>query len=252
MRLHCAICIWMIPLIVGCASSKRVKFVVHDAESGKPIPNAVITAHYANDGEFNFQWVPSDSTARTSPDGSCRMFVFNSQHQAHGYTVAAEGYTPGWTHGKTEEEIFLEPRDKFPDEIKMYLYRLPAPTITIVVPDGYHGPVLIAMLSDLKLIFPLGKRDFVYNYIPGRVLKIHVTPLFQLVDWGHFRGSYANGTPIPLDAPSSDPDQIAWHWVEDKYPGEIYFVGTRADAISLFHNLISMKTLPGFEKDFPP
>jgi hypothetical protein len=229
----------------GCLaiySKKSIPVRVIDAETGQGIEDATIDVSYLPRG-IDLVWAltlnrPDDEHRRTNHDGRVDVPVANTGWVS--WSVDAEGYlgqsTMNFDGGRVPEE-FIPGTEKLRDHSAVVrLYRGPLPQVTIVVPDGYRGPLLVDVRSvNRRVQGRPGQRNFVYHADHQGFVDIEATPLLlgnalqiRQFSWTSIRAQYASGAAIPKA--SNDDDEIALRWMTDAPPGQhVFVVGTKAE-----------------------
>ncbi len=107
--------------------------------------------------------------------------------------------------------------------------RLHFPPITIVVPNGYRGPLLVEYRPvDRWLQGNVRQREFTYCANEKGYVGIDATPLLLTIR-REMRVRYANGDDIPEWNGGLGDDDVALRWVESNGTQMIYVVGTKSD-----------------------
>lgn len=172
------------PLWSGCIAfydHSQCHFKVFDAEQNKPVEGAVVSVSYIlyKMPVLNF---PKPTETMTNQNGLAELKVANSF--ARILDISAEGYTPlriwGFQHDWPIIDNFKNQNE---NEFIVPIYRNPKPTIEIIVPDGYRGPVALDLIPDEKLIQEKpGKRNFSYKMMPNGYIPVQASPLLYEID----------------------------------------------------------------------
>ena len=217
----------------GCAviTRHRVDVVVLDAETGEPIPNAEVAAYYSVLGDHDPLWsmplTTIGSSQQTDENGKTSIGVTNTAKivgEAPNYLVPTVFYPQAASIAPNPE---MKGR-----RATIRLYHEPAPAITIVVPDGYQGPLLVERQPvDRWVGQEVGERQFTFRATDRGYVRIEATPLllnFDSVASRNLRVQYASGDFIRDDSRVSDEDvvvrQIGSFGLKD-----IQVIGTKHD-----------------------
>jgi hypothetical protein len=183
--------------VQGCASYGRrsVDLQVIDAENGTAVPGAIVSIQ----PDRTYYNAPPPYDARADARGQAHFQSF-ARHCT--WLVDA----PGYMHGEYQSGIlngaintpdYVHNTAIGPDAYVIYLYRLPAPVISIIVPNGYQGPLEIRrkLVSQLVQGSP-GQRQFDFTAASNGEVSIDVTPLLYRVFSGDIQVRYQDGSTI--------------------------------------------------------
>jgi hypothetical protein len=276
-----ALC-WLSAAVAGCSappigrSTRPVNVEVRDAESGRPLPDALVSARttigwlHADLSEIEYmQRNPGLAEARTDASGRAvvpvvildRPYLIDWRISADGYFSQGASLTrpplPSGT-GAHHPPCSVDPSSVPAATHVRYMYKLPRPTIDLVLPDGWRGPVLISIeLSDRFVQGVPGQRRFTLTVPAHGHLHATVAPLLAFAPLGLFdsnvqRARFAGGVELPIErrAPDDraeptlhDPTVIALRLVRRLRAAEpagaagelrvnrwLYVVGTQAEA----------------------
>jgi hypothetical protein len=160
-----AVSILLCGLCFGCNTYEPVRFTIRDAETGQPIPKAKIGVHYFYVLD---PFHPKDANTVADDHGTATMPIATNCGRHFG--ASADGYIP-----LTSPPLY----DQFDNPFQMWLYRLPQPTVEVVVPNGYRGLLTITLdPTESRIQEEPGKRHFVFHATAG-VVHITTTPLLQ-------------------------------------------------------------------------
>jgi len=201
-----------------------VQFRVFDAESGKPIAGAKVETYYLYVLD---PFAPKTASAVTNDHGEAEMKV--AVHFPREIDASADGFIA----------FRSPPGPPAPDKVfNLWLYRLPQPTVEIVVPNGYRGRLDIVWERSNSLIQEEpGKRRFVFHASANGIAQVKASPLLlddQLFVFAGTSGRYENGAPIPQADYRVGPNDIALRWIDVRWVDNgdhrtIYVVGTKSD-----------------------
>jgi len=148
--------------------------------------------------------------------------------------VTAPGYlgiAPCWP----PQEYFIQ-KKPVPKVAEIRLYREPAPAITIVVTNGYRGPLAMEFHHVGAWVQEqAGKRDFTFRASQTGHLRVNASPLLFEVDPSEFEFKYENGQPIPKGLFVGPGDVCVWglDGVAGLDDRSLFCVGTQHDAEAL-------------------
>ena len=169
--------------MAGCSASpshsyRVVTVTVRDAETGRPIPGAVVSSDYNQDP---IHLVPRRSYGVTGANGTTRIRVAKDPH---GIFIApeAQGYLDYWAGGVlpdgrryTSSQYTELPRWPF-DAVTLTLYAEPAPEVVLVVPDGYSGSIPVSTGYGRRGNPWPGRRVFEVPWEPGQTASLRDLP----------------------------------------------------------------------------
>jgi hypothetical protein len=109
-------------------------------------------------------------------------------------------------------------------------YAGPAPSVELVVPAGYRGPLKVEVLARDDAPAAPGQRCFRCVVPPSGVAQVVGPPLLKRVLGPDIRASYADGTPLP-QSPKGAAEVGLWlvKWEGSNYS---FLVGTRDEYLS--------------------
>jgi hypothetical protein len=191
---------------------------VHDAETSRPIPQARVDLRFLYVAVVN---APHPVSATTGEDGmaSLRAATFNAQE----WSASADGFL--------NERRMLIGSEKDARSIQFKLYRAPPPSVIVVVPDGYHGPLMVDRRPiDRWLQGAPGQRTFTFQVSPDGYVGIDATPLLTRMDPFAVTAVFENGSPIPEPGTAMSASSIALRSVDVSGTRTLFAVGTEADA----------------------
>jgi hypothetical protein len=236
----------------GCFS-KVVRVHVFDAESEEPLAGAEVTASYGA-SFFPDLPPPSPPLAHTDAQGHAALRV-REWRRAAMIRATVPGYLP--YVDQTQLGTLQEIRDALarenaakvpPDQVELGLYREPLPTVRIVIPDGYRGPIQIHWNRTAGYHQPSGVREFIYHFSPGQVIEMTLAPPMQFVRYTDYDAAYASGTmieaadnlrlrygstrwkPPPAEAVAWRFAGVTYDFSAKTHDGVVYVVGTAGDA----------------------
>jgi hypothetical protein len=220
---------------------RQVDVAVVDAESGSSIPSAEITVCYPHPPAIILNH-PEDITAFTDEYGKASLSVADYDAGLLWYAEA-----PGYLKHRAEVRVrdervppeFLDdPSSIGADRATIRLYQEPGLKVTVVVPDGYRGPVGLRIgRTERYLQGEVGERDFVFPISERGDVEITLSPLLdRKAAWSRFTAIYANGKLIPRGYElrgAAAASAVALRKIASVPGGVIFVVGTAADEEAL-------------------
>jgi hypothetical protein len=202
---------------------RTVTIDVRDAESGAPIPGAEVrTAYSQNEFAYNR---PDLQTSLTQADGSVTTTIAKFDH---GWFASAPGYIP------TEpDQTELEPQPEAAElsgHVTLRLYRLPEPTVRVLVPAGYRGPLFIEIVNSEHGTTIPGTRQFTFRASEAGYVPVESNPLITLAIRLHYSNWFevVDGDGLTIRAQS--PGNPSIHWIACIRSRELFVVGSQHDA----------------------
>jgi hypothetical protein len=182
------IALWVLGvlLLTGCQAGHEVPTVatplrVVDGETGAPLKYVAMS--YWVDGKQT-SYMTDEAGRVTLPVGESWLFQLGIGHR---------GYLPR-TIGRQEGDWMAYEKIVAGD---ICLYEAPKPRITVTVPAGYRGPVVIDFVwTHGRIQDARGKRDFEYAPDAEGYVRIEATALFRQMDQVEFRFKFAGGSEI--------------------------------------------------------
>lgn len=248
---HASILLVVTPLalcLAGCEISHHsitpTEVLVLDAETAAPLSDVTVSIYYPHPYAIVLN-MPKDVSVETETDGRVALGVANF-NMGWFWTVSATGYpSVRWNEDLRDPSFWSVPvgvRDIFNDErgrreITVYLYRDPPPKITVIVPNGYRGPLKVDLQpSENYVQGEVGQREFVFNASETGYVGIEATPLLRRSYASRVLVRYVDGTRIwdwgEYLSPDRD-DRIALYRIVGTGNRWLYMIGTKADAEAL-------------------
>jgi hypothetical protein len=252
-RLSISILLLAAAITSGC-TVKTVTVRVRDGESGAPISGAEVSVSY---GASTFPDFPPPKIDKQITDGEGLAVLRVTQWRRPArVTAKAAGYlfylpeSSLKTLNEWRDDAAMSKQLLPPAEVDLKLYRAPVPSVKIIVPDAYRGPVRIHWTRQREPLRPLGNRLIIYHLNPGQPIEMALGPPLQFVQHMRYEAFYGGGAEIPNAGSRlrgghskyqfvSD-DLIAWRFVAVTYDekeqtddGVLYVVGTADDADAL-------------------
>jgi hypothetical protein len=163
---------------LGCSSSRTVTVHVVDAETGAPIPNALIHTYRHEHWPW---WAQELVKTYRAPDGTARVRAIKDPLGYVSLGPEAPGYLPYWAtdayaDGTPAAETRITELKPWPfKEVTLTLYREPEPRVELIIPDGYRGLVHVAMPVSCRPQMN-GKRVFEVPFQPGTIAMMPALP----------------------------------------------------------------------------
>ncbi len=231
----------------GCLAiytRKPVSVLVLDAETDHPIEGATVRVRYSPVG-IDLSWpfmVNRPENERRSTDNEGRTEIRVADFAWITWRVGASGYLESSARSTDGNRV---PIAYHPDTEKIRgrratirLYREPRARITVVVPDGYRGPLLIEKrASNRWLQGDVNQREFVFPANERGYVDIDATPLLAGYRYSFIglpeppiRARHTSGADIPREDWRIGDDDVALRWMDCVGPErQIFAVGTKAD-----------------------
>ncbi len=216
----------------GCQAFHRYRPVVietRDAETKKPIPGASVHISYPLTSP---ELAPWDSTGTTGEDGTVRLRAAPYGDLGIRVETTAKGYMFEQKGMASEDVDAIQPVPLFgaaesrPVSLVVEMYAGPDPTVQLVVPMGYRGPIRAEVQTRADATGPPGQRCFTYAVSSTGTVQVCGPPLLRRVVAPDFRARYADGTPLNRQGPDGEP-RLWWAQSEGRY--HYFLVGTRLE-----------------------
>jgi hypothetical protein len=222
----------LLSLACGChlfCRDRPVTVLAKDAETGKSLPGAEVSLTYAR---ANVTLDQAAAAAKTGTDGLGRVSVTPDEL---GVTVgvSAADYLPEqqYLSGKQIEAIrpaslfFAEEASGQPTVV-LALYAGPQPTVELIVPDGYRGPVKAELDAKDDAPPAPGQRRFTAVVPPSGEVRISGPAVVRHIGTPDFTARYAGGTPLPRSVKDGT---VGLWWLKSDGPKHTFLVGTKAE-----------------------
>jgi hypothetical protein len=229
-RLSCAVS--LVALVAGCQALHRYRPVIietRDAETQKPIAGASVHVSYP---ASNPDLAPWDSTGTTREDGRVELRAAPYGDLGIRVEASADGYLYEQKSLASDAVEAIEPASFFgkaeprPVNLVVEMFAGPSPTVELVVPTGYHGPIRAEVQIRDDAACPPGQRCFSYPVSPSGAVVVTGRPLLRRVVAPDYHARYADGTPLNREAPDGEV-RFTWAHAEGRY--QYFFVGTRLE-----------------------
>jgi len=190
----------------GCVQfyqSFPVTVTVRDGDTGAPLPDAKIQVDYR---VFLIPCLnrPSDFSVQTDKNGKANFSSTSFMYEF--WRVSA----PEYLDRNSGPELMEIQHIPLKNSLDIPLFLKPEPTLTLIVPDNYHGLVRIALHRSTR---PSGEnahqRNFEYE-VPLNGLVDRSAPPVLLDEWifTTIRVKYANGSLVPKRTFNSPTNEI--------------------------------------------
>jgi hypothetical protein len=216
----------------GCEALHRYRpapVLVRDADTGKPIPGAEVRLSYLR---VENCLAPHDSTATTAADGIARLRAVAYNELGVRVSATARGYLDQDKNVEESAVEAIEPASPFekvegrPPCIVVEMYAGPHPTLELVVPAGFRGPIQAELQVREDAPRTPGQRCFSCVVSPTGVAQVVGPPLLRRVYAPDFRGRSADGAVLSRDAQGSE---MGLWWLRNDGNVHHLFVGTRSE-----------------------
>jgi len=210
----------------GCVSlyrNKPIDVLVLDAETNQPIQGAKIQPSYSpNVGVmspevFAFNATinkPSNGMVTTDANGKTTLRVADFHNAS--LDCKSDGYLSevGSVFGNCPLITGSSDAKLIDGQIVIQMYQGPEPIVSVVVPNGYRGRILIertnANESDPQ---QFGQRNFQFPINERGYVAIIETPLLRKADQLDLRFIYADGSEIPEDRENTKDSEVVLRYV---------------------------------------
>ena len=176
-----------ITFLCGCMSMhtfRKVDVSVIDAETGEAVPHAEVSTECISLAAWN---VPANAVVTTSEEGTATFKVANFKGGPTVWKANATGYLEQKATADRGTRIPLAfaklSTDKTkPATVLIKLFQGPAPSLKVIVPNDYLGPLRIDLVPvESKTQAQTGKRDFVCYTDQYGYAQVAATELIQII-----------------------------------------------------------------------
>jgi hypothetical protein len=148
--------------------------------------------------------------------------------------VSAKGYLSEVKYLSIQEVQAIEPANWFEDihsrrppaSLVMEMFADPAPTVELIAPAGYRGPVKVQVQVQAELAPTAGQRSFQYAVPASGEVVAPGPAVFRHVNSANVRVRFADGRPLTLRAKESE---LGYWYVKCEGTWYYFFVGTPRD-----------------------
>lgn len=228
---------------IASHSYETVDVRVLDAETNDPISNATVSITYGHGEEIVLN---QPENVAVTTDGHGRAILEITEYIDTGvvaWEVSAGAYISRYAgdtfSGRVPDEFLKVGTDHdAPLEAEIQLYRAPRPSVTIVVPDGYRGPLKIEHEPKPDWVQEaIGRRNFEFSASDDGYVFVEASRLLARGVFGRASARYTDGTRIQriytFYEPEKDND-IGLRAI-GTFPRyrDLYVIGTKSDEDSL-------------------
>ena len=224
-------CLILVLPSTGCGvfrAHRPMTVQVIDGETRQPLPNAKVSISYPNMLDFT---APHPSSRTTDSRGLAKLRI--GEYRSILLHAEEEGYNQAERSNVTAEYVKGLPRrsDGRVNRV-IELWADPRPTIELVVPNEYRGPVKIVFERGDGKSYQMGQRRFEFPVEPNGHVLVR-GPGFLDVEPFHvdIEARHADGTPIPRQ--SSNYSEVALRWVHcgtwNNLNTQLYIIGTETE-----------------------
>lgn len=192
-----------------------IAVMIRDAETKKPIPGAEVRlSHLAE--------TITHAPETTGADGLARFRTASATASDLIVEASAAGYL-------AETKCLADdarPATSPTSERVLELYAGPRPSVELVLPAGYHGPVRAEVqVHDDPAASP-GQRSFRYAVPANGVVVVAGPAVFAHLLPRDFTARYADGRPLNLNPKDAED---GFRWVKSGSKTEYFLVGTKGE-----------------------
>jgi hypothetical protein len=208
---------------------RPVPVLARDAETKKPIREAEIRISYPMSSA---SLSPCQSVDSAGPDGIARLRAAPWGTAGIKVQASAHDYLDEETYLSVAEVEAIEPAglfesvEKRPARVVVELYAAPQPTVELVVPAGYRGPIRAELRPRDDIPCPPGQRCFTCLVGPSGRADVTGPRLLRHVYGPDFRARYSDGTPLGREPKDGE---VGLWWLKCEGQCHHLFVGTRAE-----------------------
>lgn len=206
----------------GCIAdgTRHAQVFVTDAETGQPISNARFEVHYPHG--------PGSRYGTTDPRGVGGLEAYPAEPQR--WSASAKGYLPA------HED--LPASNNTQAQLRFSLHRQSTPQVSLVLPDGYRGPLRITFVPNSIPVEATRTGQMTSTVSPTGRASIPVAPLLAYdisAPSGHiaFQLRYADGTQILESTAKTGPQEIAIWFVASSDQQSLFIIGTMQEAAAM-------------------
>jgi hypothetical protein len=204
----------------GCVSfhgEREVAVSVRDAETGRPTPGARVDVRYPHVAVLN---APRAVSGTTGGDGTTTVVAAN--FGAQDWAASADGFLA--------DRRLVAGTDKDVRSIEFRLYRVPPPSVVVVVPNGFRGPLMVDRRpTDRWVQGEPGRRAFTFRASPGGYVGIDATPLLIRMNPFAVGVVFEDGSSVPEPSTGTGASSVALRHVDLSGARTLFVVGTEAD-----------------------
>ena len=232
-------CCVLTTALAGCGvfrTHRPVTIQVIDGETRQPLSDAKLSVYYPNMLDFT---APLPTSGVTDEQGLVTLRI-GDYHSIELRGELADHYQLS-PHRISRESVVGLPRKPMRQiSHTVELWKLPAPKIEVIVPDGYRGPVKVVYETAPPETYEPGRREFTFRSDrSGRVTVVGPAYLDGFLSVVSAR--YESGAVIPLPS-ANRPEEVAFRWVHGNSlpvgrPSDLFIVGTEAEDKALWRQV---------------
>ncbi len=246
--------ILLLAVAPGCQTLygyRPLEVEARDAETQQPIAGVSVRISYPLETSA---LAPAESKAATGADGIAHVQAAPYGEAGIMLEVSAKGYASEVKYLSVEEVQAIEPAHWFedanvrrrPGKYVMELFADPAPTIELIAPVGYRGPIKAKILVQADAPATQGQRLFRFAVPDSREVEAKGPAVFRNVNSSGIRVRFADDRPLTLRAKESD---LGYWFVKNEGGWHYFFVGTPTDHDAYLRSLQSEGSLRGRQAD---
>ena len=232
--LYLILSVLLLPIAAGCQifrQNRPVSIQALDADTKQPISGATVALSYPLADSY---LAPSTASATTNENGLALVSTAPYGDSSLLLTVTANGYftesqsVPVQTVQNIEPDHLFQTVKRHSPNLIVELYATePNPSIELVVPTGYRGPIQAEIRIAADAPSPPGQRSFSYVVPASGSVLIEGPAILRHFPLPDFTAKYADGTPLPRKAQGSE---IGFWWLKTVENSYSFLVGTASEA----------------------
>ena len=212
-----------------------VAVTIRDAETKAPIPGAEVVFMYPRDTEDPLSSV-RDSTSKTGLNGVAQVKAATGDDAMPQVKISVAGYLteqkilPGETLRaiKAADPFLSFSSNRTPVEVAFEVFRGPAPSVELIVANGYRGMVKVEVRIREDVVYEAGQRVFSRNVPSDGLVQVEGPPILRYDRGPVFSARYAD-TNVLLPTQDLKDDEIGFRWLRCEGRTEIFVIGTRGE-----------------------
>jgi uncharacterized membrane protein YgcG len=208
-----------------------VAVTIRDAETKAAIPGAEVALLYPTDDSLSH---PHDSTGKTDPSGVAKVQALAGDDAMPQIKIVAAGYLPeqkglsgeALRAIKAADAFWSSSKNRAPIEIAFEVYRGPAPSVELIVANGYRGLVKVEVRIREDVVYEPGQRNF-SRVVPGDGnVQVEGPPVLRYDRGPFFCARYADAN-ATLPTENLKPEDIGFRWLRTDGRTEVFVIGNR-------------------------
>jgi hypothetical protein len=203
---------------------------VKDADTKQPIPGAEVSVSFPLADSY---LAPSATSSTTDENGLARLSVAPYGDASIFLAVNTKGYVresrflPVLTIRDIEPDHWFKSVQRKTPTLTVELYASePSPTVELVLPSGYRGPVQVEMRIAEDAPSVPGQRRFSYPVSASGDALITGPAVFRYFPLPDFSAKYADGMPLPRNPQGA---QIGLWWQNSSGNIHHFLIGTASE-----------------------